>query len=84
MESKQRLTSAHVLIVPNNRDPYVVYIDAFGTGLGCMLMQNGRVVAYVSRQLKPHEKNYPTHDLELAVVVFALKFWRCYLYRVKF
>ena len=62
----------------------MVYTDALGTGLECVLMQNDRVVAYASRQLKPHEKNYPTHDLELAVVVFALKIWRYYLYRVKF
>ena len=47
-----------------------------------MLMQKGKVIAYASRQLKPHEKNYPTYDLELAVVVFALKFWRHYLYSV--
>ena len=50
--------------------------------IGCVLMQNGRVVAYVSRQLKKHEQNYPTHDLEMAAVVFALKIWRHYLYGV--
>nr|GFD23436.1 reverse transcriptase [Tanacetum cinerariifolium] len=49
-------------------------------GLGCVLMQHGKVIAYASRQLKPYEVNYPTHDLELAVVVFALKIWRHYLY----
>ncbi|KAE8692571.1 hypothetical protein F3Y22_tig00110833pilonHSYRG00322 [Hibiscus syriacus] len=54
--------------------------DASHNGLGCVLMQEGKVVAYASRQLKPHEKNYPTHDLEMAVVVFALKIWRHYLY----
>ncbi|PON37603.1 hypothetical protein PanWU01x14_318840 [Parasponia andersonii] len=53
-------------------------------GLGCVLMQNGRVIAYTSRQLKPHERNYLTYDLELAAVIFALKIWRCYLYGVKF
>ncbi|XP_062145298.1 uncharacterized protein LOC133852548 [Alnus glutinosa] len=59
---------------------YVVYMDASQKGLGCVLMQHGRVVAYASRQLKNHEKNYPTHDLELATVVYALKIWRHYLY----
>ncbi|PON88972.1 hypothetical protein TorRG33x02_152010, partial [Trema orientale] len=81
---KQSLTTTHVLTVPDSNEPYVVYTDASKTGLGCVLMQNGRVVAYASRQLKPHERNYPTHDLELAVVIFALKIWRCYLYGVKF
>ncbi len=60
----------------------LVYYDACRVGLGCVLMQRGKVIAYVSRQLKPHEKNYPTHDLELAVVVFSLKIWRHYLYGV--
>ena len=55
----------------------MVYIDASGTSLG--YMQNGKVVAYESRQLKPHEKNYPTHNFELATIVFALKIWRCHL-----
>ena len=84
MELKRRLTTAPVLTVRNSNEPYVVYTDASGSGLGCVLMQNGKVVAYASRQLKPHEKNYPTHDLELAAVIFALKIWRCYLYGVKF
>ena len=57
-----------------------MYCDASRAGLGCVLMQSGRVVAYGSRQLKNHEQNYPTHDMELAVVVFALKIWRYYLY----
>ena len=57
-----------------------MYSDASLQGLGCVLMQNERVVAYASRQLKPHEKNYPTHDLELAAIIFALKIWRHYLY----
>ncbi|KAI3691539.1 hypothetical protein L2E82_49904 [Cichorium intybus] len=61
----------------------VVYCDASISGLGAVLMQRGRVIAYASRQLKPHEANYPTHDLELGAVVFALKIWRHYLYRVK-
>ena len=57
-----------------------MYSDASKHGLGCVLMQDGRVIAYASRQLKKHEQNYPTHDLELAAVVFALKIWRHYLY----
>ena len=60
-----------------------MYSDASRIGLGCVLMQDGKVVAYASRQLKPHEKNYPTHDLELVVVVFALKIWRHNLYGEK-
>jgi len=51
----------------------IIYNDASGNGLGCVLMRHGHVVAYISRQLKPHEKSYPTHDLELAAVIFALK-----------
>jgi len=62
---------------------YVVYTDASKKGLGCVLMQQGRVMVYASRQLKDHEKNYHTHDLELAAVVYALKIWRHYLYREK-
>ena len=58
----------------------MVYSDASHQGLGCVLMQHGRVVAYASRQLKPYERNYPTHDLELAAVVFALKIWRHFLF----
>ena len=72
-ELKRRLTTAPILIVPDRRQGYTVYCDASRTGLGCVLMQSGRVVAYGSRQLKNHEQNYPTHDMELAVVVFALK-----------
>ncbi|XP_062103865.1 uncharacterized protein LOC133814982 [Humulus lupulus] len=83
-ELKQRLTTTHVLTVPNSDELYVVFIDAFGTGLGEVLMQNGKVVAYASCQLNPHEKNYPMHDLELVAVIFALKIWRCYLYGAKF
>ncbi|CAN4096858.1 unnamed protein product [Withania somnifera] len=67
---------------PEGTDGYAVYCDASGIGLGCVLMQHGRVIAYASRRLRPHEKNYPTHDLELAAVVFALKIWRHYLYGV--
>jgi len=57
----------------------VIYTDASGQGLGCVLTQHGFVIAYASRQLKQHERNYPTHDLELAAVIFALKIWRHYL-----
>ena len=81
-ELKSRLTSAPVLALPNGRDGFVVYSDASRQGLGCVLMQNDRVIAYASRQLKKHEENYLTHDLELAAVVFALKIWRHYLYGI--
>ena len=79
-ELKSRLTMALVLALPTLRVEYVVFSDASRQGLGYVLMQNGRVIAYASRQLKKHEINYPTHELELAVVVFALKIWRHYLY----
>ena len=75
--------SAPVLIVPSGDEGFTIYSDASKMGLGCVLMQNNKVVAYASRQLKPYEQNYPTHDLELAAVVFALKIWRHYLYGVK-
>ena len=61
-----------------------MYTDASNEGLGCVLMQKGKVVAYATRKLKPHEENYPTHGLELAAVVFALKKWRHYLHGVTF
>ena len=70
---KDRLTSAPVLTLPSGNDGYTVYCDASTIGLGFVLMQNGKVVAYASRQLKKHEQNYPTHDLEMAAVVFTLK-----------
>ncbi|XP_048607727.1 uncharacterized protein LOC111211085 isoform X2 [Brassica napus] len=82
-ELKRQLTHAPVLVLPRPGIPYDVYTDASGTGLGCVLMQEGQVIAYASRQLRPHEANYPTHDLELAAVVFALKIWRSYLYGEK-
>ena len=72
-ELKRQLTSAPVLAIPSGKGGYVVYSDAFYQRLGCVLMQNGKVVAYTSRQLRPHEGSYPIHDLELAAVVFALK-----------
>ncbi|GKA84848.1 putative reverse transcriptase domain-containing protein [Tanacetum coccineum] len=70
-------------ILPDGPENFVVYCDASGIGLGCMLMQKGKVIAYASRQLKIHEKNYTTHDLELGAVMFALKIWRHYLYGTK-
>jgi len=82
-ELKQRLTSAPILILPKPDEPFVVYCDASKLGLGGVLMQEGKVVAYASRQLRVHEKNYPTHDLELAAVVFVLKILRHYLYGSK-
>ena len=72
-----------VLTLPDGNEGYVVYSDASKQGLGCVLMQQGKVIAYASRQLKVYEVNYPTHDLELAAVVFALKIWRHYLYGVR-
>ncbi|KAF3676518.1 putative zinc finger CCCH domain-containing protein 19-like isoform X2 [Capsicum annuum] len=81
-ELKTQLTSSPVMTLPNGVDDFVVNCDASRVGLGCVLMHKGKVIAYASSQLKPHEKNYPTHDLELAAVVFALKIWRHYLYGV--
>ena len=81
---KRRLTSAPILIVSDREQGYIVYCDASRAGLGCVLMQSGKVVAYGSRQLKNHEKNYPTHDMELAAVVFAVKIWHHYLYGEEF
>lgn len=69
-----------VLTISKHSEGFVIYSDASKQGLGCVLMQHGKVIAYASRQLKQHEQNYPTHDLELAVVVHALKTWRHYLY----
>jgi hypothetical protein len=72
-----------VLTLPEEVEDLVVYSDASGSVLGCVLMQRGKGIAYASRQLKKPEKKYPTHDLELAVVVFALKIGRNYLYGTK-
>ncbi|XP_073138561.1 uncharacterized protein [Henckelia pumila] len=80
IELKERLISAPVLAIPEGTGRFVVYTDASKSGLGAVLMQDDKVIAYASRQLKVHERNYPTHDLELAAVVFSLKLWRHYLY----
>nr|XP_043612945.1 uncharacterized protein LOC122584929 [Erigeron canadensis] len=80
---KENLCNAPILTLPDGPDDFVVYCDASNQGLGCVLMQRGKVIAYASRQLKIHEKNYTTHDLELGAVVFALKCWRHYLYGTK-
>jgi hypothetical protein len=78
-ELKKRLVSAPILTMPDITKSFDVYCDASKLGLGSVLMQDGKVIAYLSRQLRPHELNYPTHDLELAAVVYALKTWRHYL-----
>ncbi|GJW93391.1 putative reverse transcriptase domain-containing protein [Tanacetum coccineum] len=80
---KEKLCKSLVLALPDGPDDFVVYCDASKQGFGCVLMQRGKVIAYASRQLKKHEKNYTTHDLELGAVVFALKIWRHYLYGTK-
>ena len=80
---KEILVEAPLLIQPTSGRDYTVYNDASRISLGCVLMQDGKVVTNHSRQLKPHEQNYPTHDLELAAVVFAVKIWRHYLYGEK-
>ena len=74
------MTSADVLTLPSGTESYTVYYDALWIGLRCVLMQNGKVVVYVSRQLMSHNQNYSVHDLEMTTVVFALKIWRYYLY----
>ncbi|GJV15127.1 hypothetical protein Tco_1360450 [Tanacetum coccineum] len=80
---KDKLCNVPILALLYRSEDFVVYCDASGIGLGCVLMQRGKVIAYPSRQLKIHENNYTTHDLELGAVVFALKIWRHYLYRTK-
>jgi hypothetical protein len=78
-ELKRRLTIALILVMPSMEKLFSIYCDAFGQGLGCGLMQDGHVVAYASQPLRKHEAHYPTHDLELAIEVHALKIWRHYL-----
>ncbi|GJT98590.1 putative reverse transcriptase domain-containing protein [Tanacetum coccineum] len=80
---KDRLYNSPVLALPDGPEDFVMYCDASGLGLGCVLIQRGKVIAYASRQLKIHEKNYTTYDLELGAVVFTLKIWRHYLYGTK-
>ncbi|GJU86752.1 ribonuclease H-like domain-containing protein [Tanacetum coccineum] len=80
---KQKLCAAPILALPEGSDDFVVYCDASIKGLGAVLMQRMKVIAYASRQLKIHEKNYTTHDLELGAYCFALKIWRHYLYGTK-
>ncbi|GJZ59789.1 putative reverse transcriptase domain-containing protein [Tanacetum coccineum] len=80
---KDKLRNAPILALPDVSEDFVVYCDASGIGLGCVLMQIGKVIAYASRQLKIHENNHTTHDLKLGAVVFALKIWRHYLYGTK-
>src|SRR5262249_49332218 len=80
---KTCLTTALILALPSGTGGFAVYCDALRVGLGCVLMQEGRVIAYASRQLKKHEHNYLTHDLEMATVIFALKIWRHFLYGEK-
>ena len=79
-ELKRRLTSAPILIVLDKGLRCIVYCDASKDGLRCVLMQSEKVMAYSSRRLKNHKRSYPTHDMELATIVFALKIWRHYLY----
>ncbi|GJZ83679.1 putative reverse transcriptase domain-containing protein, partial [Tanacetum coccineum] len=80
---KNKLCCASILALPQGAENFIVYCDASHKGLGAVLMKNEKVIAYASRQLKIHEKNYTTHDLELGAVVFALKIWRHYLYGTK-
>ena len=70
-ELKRRLTFAPVLILPNAEKKFEIYCDESGQGLGCVLMQEQKIVGYASRQLRPHEMNYPTYDLELTTIVYA-------------
>ena len=79
-ELKRRLTLAHILIVSKIGQRYIMYCHASKDGLRCVLMQSGKVVAYGSWQLKNHKRSYPTHDIELAAIVFTLKVWHHYLY----
>jgi hypothetical protein len=78
-ELQKHLTSAPVLVLPDLTKKFDIYCDTLRHGLGCVLMQEGQVVCYASRQLNKYEENYPTHDLELAAVLHALKIWRHYL-----
>ncbi|GKA97824.1 zinc finger, CCHC-type, retrotransposon gag domain protein [Tanacetum coccineum] len=81
---RKRLCEAPILVLPEGTKDMIIYSDASYSGLGCVLMQRGKIIAYASIQLKRHEEYYPTHDLEFAAVVFALKIWRHYLHGVMF
>ncbi|GJV69461.1 putative reverse transcriptase domain-containing protein [Tanacetum coccineum] len=80
---KEKLCSAPILALPEGAENFIIYNDALHKGLGAILMQNEKAIAYASRQLKIHEKNYTTHDLELGALVFALKIRRHYMYGTK-
>ena len=82
-ELKRRLETTPILAIPKEEDDFFIYCDASGLELGATLMRYGRMIAYVSRQLKDFEKNYLTHDLELTMVMFALKMWKHFLYGVR-
>ncbi|GKV35907.1 hypothetical protein SLEP1_g44109 [Rubroshorea leprosula] len=77
---KKKLVTVPILALPINEEGFTIYSDASKKGLGCVLKQKDKIIAYASQQLKPYEENYPTHDLELVAVIFALKIWRHYLY----
>ena len=79
-ELKSGLMTTLILTIHSGLRRFVVYSDAFHQGLGCVLMEHGKVVAYASRQLKPYERNYPTHDLKLVAVIFVLKIWRHFIF----
>ena len=83
-ELKRRITTAPIFALPEGTEGFSIYSNVSHLWLECVWMQHGKVIAYVSRQLKPYKKTYLTHDLELAVVIFALKIWHHYLYEVKF
>ena len=82
MELNYKLISTPLLTLPKGGKNYTIYCDASRVCLGCVLTQGGKVIAYASTQLKVHEKSYPTNDVELEAVVFALKLWRHYMYGV--
>ena len=79
-ELKKRLVTIPVLALPYEKGEFVIYSNASHKGLGCVLMQHGKVIAYASRQLKEYKVRYPTHDFDMTTIVFALKIWRHYLY----
>lgn len=81
---KNCLTTTHILTFPQGVEGFIIYINVFNQGYGAILMQHGKVIVYASRYLKVQKRNYPTHDLGLWAIVFALKVWRHYLYGAKF